>query len=213
MIIFRSVFFRFLIVGFIALGFMYWGYRISNPSSEDKIILPVFGPEGEDGKGHFISDFSFTDQSGKQVSQDDFKDKIYIADFFFAKCEGICPIMSTQMQRVHDRFSSNDRVRFLSHTVKPEEDSVPVLAEYAKTHGANPSVWHFVTGDKKELYKMARESYLVTVSEGNGGPEDFVHTQFFAMVDPQRRIRGYYDGTDSLEVNKLIYDLEILLKE
>ncbi len=211
--IFRSVFFRFLIVGFIALGFMYWGYRISNPETKDKIILPVFGPEGEDGKGHFISDFSFVDQTGKQVTQDDFKNKIYITDFFFAKCEGICPIMGSQMERVYKKFSSNDKIRFLSHTVKPEEDSVSVLADYAEMHDANPAIWHFVTGDKRDIYKMARESYLVTVSEGNGGPEDFVHTQFFALVDPQRRIRGYYDGTDSVEVDKLIYDLGILINE
>ena len=213
MMIFRSVFFRFLIVGFIVLGFMYWGYRISNPPANDKIVLPVFGPEGEDGKGHFISDFAFIDQTGRRITQEEFKNKIYITDFFFAKCEGICPIMGSQMERVYQKFSGNDKVRFLSHTVKPEEDSVPVLAEYANMHRANPDIWHFVTGDKREIYKMARESYLVTVSEGNGGPEDFVHTQFFALVDPQRRIRGYYDGTDSVEVNKLIYDLGILLNE
>ena len=141
MMIFRSVFFRFLIVGFIALGFMYWGYRISNPETKDKIILPVFGPEGEDGKGHFISDFSFVDQTGKQVTQDDFKNKIYITDFFFAKCEGICPIMGSQMERVYKKFSSNDKIRFLSHTVKPEEDSVSVLADYAEMHDANPAIW------------------------------------------------------------------------
>ncbi len=213
MIIFRSVFFRFFIVGLIALGFMYWGYRISNPQTAVENKLPIFGPEGEDGKGHFISDFSFTDQSGRAFSQNDLQGKIYITDFFFAKCEGICPIMGSQMQRVYEKFSSDDRIRFLSHTVKPEEDSVSVLAEYAALHGADPDKWYFVTGDKKEIYNMARASYLVTVSEGDGGPEDFVHTQFFALVDPQRRIRGYYDGTDSIEVDKLIVELGMLLNE
>ena len=176
--IFRSVFFRFFVVGLIALGFMYYGYRISNPQNNDVVVLPVFGPQDEEGGGHFISDFAFTDQLGKKITQDDFKGKIYIADFFFAKCEGICPIMSDQMERVYIKYESNDKVRFLSHTVKPEEDSVSVLAEYARQHNANPSKWHFVTGDKKDLYNMARESYLVTVSEGDGGADDFVHTQF-----------------------------------
>lgn len=211
--IFQSVFYRFFIVGLIVLGFMYWGYRISNPPGKNDIVLPVFGPEGEDGKGHFISDFSFIDQEGKKITQEDFSGKIYVADFFFAKCEGICPIMGDQMERVYKKFSSNDRIRFLSHTVKPEEDSVSVLFEYAKLHGAEPSIWHFVTGKKSEIYNMARASYLVTVSEGDGGPQDFVHTQFFALVDPQRRIRGYYDGTDSLEVDKLLSDIDLLLAE
>ena len=213
MIIFRSVFFRFFIVGLIALGFMYCGYTISNPQTAVENKLPIFGPEGEDGKGHFISDFSFTDQSGRTFSQNELKGKVYITDFFFAKCEGICPIMGSQMQRVYEKFSSDDRIRFLSHTVKPEEDSVSVLAEYAALHGADPDKWYFVTGDKKQIYNMARASYLVTVSEGDGGPEDFVHTQFFALVDPQRRIRGYYDGTDSTEVDKLIVELDMLLTE
>ncbi len=192
---------------------MYWGYRISNPPRPKEAVLPVFGPPGDDNKGHFISDFSFTDQTGKEITQEDFRGKIYVTDFFFTRCEGICPVMSNQMERVYEKYSMDDRVRFLSHSVKPEEDSVVVLAEYAKQHGANPEIWHFVTGDKAALYAMARESYLVTVSEGDGGPEDMVHTQFFALVDPQRRIRGYYDGTDSLEVDKLIADLEILLRE
>jgi protein SCO1/2 len=211
--ILQSVFIRFFIVGLISLGFMYWGYKISNPTTENTYALPIFGPEGEGGKGHFISDFSFIDQQGKFVTQDNFKGKIYIADFFFTKCEGICPIMTDQMERVYEKYKTNDQVRFLSHTVKPEEDSIPVLAEYASMHGAKPDHWYFVTGDKKELYNMARESYLVTVSEGDGSAEDFVHTQFFALVDPERRVRGYYDGTDSLEVDKLISDLDILLKD
>ncbi|MBP6334392.1 MAG: SCO family protein [Bacteroidia bacterium] len=191
---------------------MYWGYRISNPEKPDEVVLPVFGPPGEEGTGHFISDFSFTDQTGKEITQNDFKDKYYVTDFFFVRCEGICPIMTNQMKRVYDKFKSDDRIRFLSHTVKPEQDSVSVLAEYAREHGADPSIWHFVTGDKKSLYQMARKSYLVTVSEGDGSQEDLVHTQFFALVDPQRRIRGYYDGTDSLEVDKLIHDLGVVLK-
>lgn len=211
--IFQSVFIRFFIVGLIALGFMYWGYKISNPNVSGDVVLPIYGPPGEDGSGHYISDFSFTDQEGKIFTQNDLKGKIYVADFFFAKCEGICPIMSNQMEKAYLKFKGNDKVSFLSHTVKPEEDSVEVLKEYADRHGANSSQWKFLTGDKKELYKMARESYLVTVSEGDGSAEDFVHTQFFALVDPQRRIRGYYDGTDSLDVDKLIVDLDVLLKE
>lgn len=211
--LFQSVFVRFFIVGLITLGFMIYAYTILNPEKDETELLPVYGPRNEDSTDHKIASFSFIDQEGKKVTEEDVNGKIYIADFFFTTCQGICPIMSGQMQRVYEHYKGDERIHFLSHSVKPVEDSVPVLAAYAKEHGADAKQWQFLTGDKKELYEMARKSYLVSVTEGNGGPEDFVHTQFFALVDPERRIRGFYDGTDSTEVNKLIDDIHVLLGE
>ncbi|REJ83720.1 MAG: SCO family protein [Bacteroidetes bacterium] len=213
MSLFKSVFFRFFVVGLITLGFMYWGYTIITSSHLSTKPLPVYGPKAEDGTSHKIGGFSFINQEGKTVTENDYQGKILIADFFFVKCEGICPIMTDQMERVYSEYRNNDLVRFLSHTVKPEEDSVEVLSEYAAKHGAEAGKWNFLTGDKKQLYEMARKDYMVSISEGDGSPDDFVHTQFFALVDPDRRIRGYYDGTDSTEVSKLIEDLQLLIRE
>jgi protein SCO1/2 len=161
---------------------------------------------------HKVQNFSFTDQTGKTITADDFKGKIYVADFFFTTCKNICPIMTNQMKRVVETYKNTPSVLFLSHTVFPEHDSVNVLAEYAKIHNADPNRWHFVTGKKKDLYDMARKSYLLSTDSGDGGKEDFVHTQMFALVDVNRHVRGFYNGTDSLDVNKLIVDIDRLLK-
>ena len=117
------------------------------------------------------------------------------------------------MERVNEKFKDEPTVMFLSHSVNPEFDTPDILKEYAEHHHADANRWHFVTGDKKQIYDLARQSYLVIATAGDGGPDDFVHTQNFALVDKQKRIRGYYDGTDSTEVNKLIDDITILLKE
>jgi protein SCO1/2 len=184
-------------------------YRINKPSR----ILPVYGPSADGADAHSISHFSLINQLGQSVTEQNVSGKIYVADFFFTTCHGICPRMNSQMQRVYENFKKNPDVLFLSHTVNPEFDTVPILAEYARRHDADARQWMFLTGDKKQIYDLARNSYLVDASKGNGGPEDFVHTQNFALVDRNRHIRGYYDGTDSLEVNKLIDDIGLLLKE
>lgn len=188
---------------------VYFAYRINKPEK----TLPVFGPTADDAKAHAISPFSLTSQSGKNITEANVKGRIYVADFFFTTCHGICPRMTNQMQRIAEHYKNNPDLLLLSHTVNPEYDSVPVLAEYARRHGANEKQWIFLTGDKKQIYDLARVSYLVDASEGDGGTEDFVHTQNFALVDKNLHIRGYYDGTDSAEVNKLISDIEILLLE
>ncbi|MCC7232570.1 MAG: SCO family protein [Bacteroidia bacterium] len=210
---FKSIFVRYLLVGIAAFGFIFYAYYYMKPSGNNDKPLPVYGPMTADGQPHRISDFSFTDQTGKRISQKDFEGKIYVSDFFYTTCQGICPVMSGQMQRVYEYFKSDPEVMFLSHSVKPLEDSVPVLRAYAERHDADPSRWHFVTGEKTDIYRMARQDYMSSVSEGNGGPEDFVHTQFFTLVDSQKRIRGVYDGTDSTDVNKLIQDITQLEKE
>jgi protein SCO1/2 len=121
--------------------------------------------------------------------------------------------MSTQMQRVADHYKNDDEIRFISHTVNPEYDSVNVLADYAAAHQARYGQWYLVTGNKKELYDLARNSYMLDASEGNGGEDDFIHTQNFALIDKERRIRGYYDGTNPKEIDQLINDIALLKKE
>ena len=208
----RAVIFRWSVVAVIVFAAMVWGYFIITGNQIKESALPVYGQRNNDSTDHIISNFRLTDQDGKIITEADFKGKIYVADFFFTNCEGICPLMSDQMERIAKKFKGNTSVLLLSHTVKPEEDSIPVLKEYAKNHNSDSSQWYFVTGEKKVINKLARSSYLVGGTEGEES-SDFVHTQFFALIDPIKRIRGFYDGTDSTEVNKLIGDIELLLKE
>lgn len=209
----KQLILRWGVVAIIVLSAMIWGYKIITTEKKDIPSLPVYGEKNDDSTFHTIADWKLTDQNGNTISQNDFKDKIYVADFFFTTCEGICPKMSNQLERVAQLFKSNDRIQFLSHTVKPQEDSISVLKEYALEHNADDKQWHFVTGDKKVIYELARKSYLSSVTEGNGGPDDFVHTQFFTLIDTEKRIRGFYDGTDSADVNKMIDDIYTLMNE
>ena len=164
-------------------------------------------------KYHTIADFSFTNQNGKTVTQKDYEGKIYVADFFFTTCGSICPIMTTNMIDVQKAFADNPKVMILSHTVTPETDSVPVLKKYALEKGVIDSKWNLVTGDKKDIYSMARKSYLAVKL---GKPEelyDMVHTENFVLVDAERRVRGFYDGTKKEDIQKLIEDIQWLLTE
>lgn len=196
---------------FIVSAFIVAAYLITTKKSVE--TLPVYGELNVDQSEHTIKKFKFINQLGDTITDRNFDGKIYVSDFFFAKCQGICPIMTKQMERVHAKYKEDNQIMFLSHTVKPEEDSVSALLEYANLHHADPSKWHFVTGLKADLYDMARNAYLVTVSEGDGGPNDFVHTEMFTLIDTKKRIRGFYDGTDSIAVNKLILDIAILKQE
>lgn len=204
---------RWGVVAIVVMIAISYAYNLLNKEPHPDHSLPVYGEKNDDSTEHKIAAWKFTDQNGQIISQKDLDGKIYVADFFFTTCEGICPKMSNQMQRVAEQFKGTEKVHFLSHTVKPGEDSVSVLKAYATLHEADSKQWHFVTGDKKDIYEMARKSYLSAASEGDGGPDDFVHTQFFTLIDPERRIRGFYDGTDSVEVNKLIDDIYILMNE
>jgi protein SCO1/2 len=162
---------------------------------------------------HIIRNFSFTDQTGKTVTNANFKGKITLVNFFFATCEGVCPVMNRQMNRVYNQYKSNNNVLFLSHTVNPENDSVSVLAAYAQRYNADASKWKFVTGNKTEIYNMARTSYLLSDSEGDGSKEDFLHSDQIGLIDGEGHIRGRYTGTDAAEVDRLMIDLELLLAE
>ena len=168
------------------------------------------------GVNHTILDFHLINQNGENVTQEIIKDRVVVANFFFATCPTICPIMNSQLSRVHAEYIENNNVIILSHTVWPEMDSVEALKEYGERFEADSKRWQFLTGDKHHLYNLARKSYLVapSIRDTNfdqGGEGDFIHTENIVLIDKKRRIRGFYDGTDSLEVSQLIEDVQILL--
>lgn len=168
------------------------------------------------GVNHTVLDFHLTNQDGKTVTQEIIKERVVIANFFFATCPTICPIMSSQLSRVHNEYLKDNNVIILSHTVWPEMDSAEVLKEYGERYDADSKRWQFLTGNKHHLYNLARKSYLVapSINDTNfdqGGEGDFIHTENIVLIDKKRRIRGFYDGTDSLEVSQLIEDVQILL--
>ncbi len=164
-------------------------------------------------KYHKIADFKLINQNGDTITQDFYKDKIYIADFFFTTCLTICPVMTDHMIKIQEKIKDDKDVLLLSHTVFPVADSVPVLKKYAKEKGVIDEKWNLVTGDKKEIYDLARKSYLATKSTGDGGPYDMIHTENFILVDKNRQIRGFYDGTDPEAIEELMRDLKVLKAE
>ncbi|MFC4816475.1 SCO family protein [Flavobacterium sp. GCM10023249] len=162
---------------------------------------------------HYIADFSFLNQNGKKITQTDYEGKIYVADFFFTTCPTICPRMTNNMAWLQDQIKNNPKVMLLSHSVTPDIDSVPVLKEYAQRNGVLDAKWNLVTGDKKDIYYIARKSYLAVKT---GRPEemyDMVHTENFVLVDQKRRVRGFYDGTKKEEVEKLLQDILFLAEK
>lgn len=162
---------------------------------------------------HTIPDFNFVNQDSNIVTQETFKEGIYVADFFFTTCPSICPIMKTQMLRIYEKYEGNGKVKILSHSIDPKHDSVAVLNKYANSLGVNSNQWHFVTGDKEEIFKIAQTSYMVSVADDNLAPGGVVHSGAFLLIDSRRRVRGHYDGTKAEEVDKLMDDMDILLKE
>ncbi|MBY8963994.1 SCO family protein [Flavobacterium sp. D11R37] len=168
---------------------------------------------------HKIADFSFVNQNGDTITQEDYKGKIYVADFFFTTCPTICPIMTKNMVWLQDKIKDNPKVMLLSHTVTPEIDSVPVLRAYATKMGAIDGKWNMVTGDKKDIYYIARKSYLAVKTNTVGELYDMVHTENFVLVDTQGRIRGFYNGTNldkevegEKNVKQLLEDINWLSK-
>lgn len=161
---------------------------------------------------HTIADFSLVNQNGKTITQDDYKDKIYVADFFFTTCQTICPIMTDHMVRIQKQLKDDNKVLLLSHTVTPEIDSVPQLKKYALEKGVDDAKWNLVTGDKKEIYDLARKSYLAA-KDVPFEEYDLIHTENFVLVDKKKRIRGFYDGTDPDAIKTLLHDIEVLERE
>src|SRR5690606_8729042 len=164
-------------------------------------------------KYHKIADFSLTNQNGETITQDTYKDKIYVADFFFTTCQTICPIMTDHMAQIQKEIINDPDVMLLSHTVTPEIDSVAQLKKYALKKGVNDAKWNLVTGDKKQIYQLARKSYLAVKTDGNGDIYDMIHTENFMLIDKKRQIRGYYDGTNPEDIKRLIADIETLKEE
>ena len=164
-------------------------------------------------KYHTIGDFKLINQNGDTITQDFYKDKIYVADFFFTTCLTICPVMTDHMLKIQEKLKDDSEVLLLSHTVFPTADSVPVLKKYAEEKGVNDEKWNLVTGDKKHIYELARKSYLASKSDGDGGPYDMIHTENFVLVDKEKRIRGFYDGTSPEAIEELIEDIKILKAE
>ena len=162
---------------------------------------------------HKINDFSLVNQNNEIITNETYDGKIYIADFFFTTCPGICPIMKENMIILQDEFINDDDVLLLSHTVTPEIDSVHVLKKYSLDKGVIDSKWNIVTGDKKQIYNLARKSYLVAEDIESPTQYDMIHTENFVLVDSKRRIRGFYDGTDNDVMDNLISDIKILKKE
>jgi protein SCO1 len=211
----KRIFTTVVIVALASL-FLFKGFFRFNPISPSK-VLPFYGfkevTSSGDSLNHRIPDFSFINQEGKTITQKNLDGSIYVADYFFCTCQSICPIMSNEMEFLANHFKNDKDIKFISHTVNPENDSVAVLADYAKAHHANSAQWFLVTGDKKELYDLARSGYLISADSGDGGPNDFIHSQNFALIDKEKHIRGFYDGTNHKEMLKLIEDIEILKKE
>lgn len=199
---------------------IYTFYTVLKPQEK----LPIFQPDEVNvelvdstvqyvRKFHKIADFQLVNQNGDTITQEKFKDKIYIADFFFTTCQTICPIMTDHMAQLQKQLIDIDDVLLLSHTVTPEIDTIAQLKKYAIEKGVVDTKWQLVTGDKKQIYNLARKSYLASKSNGNGGPYDLIHTENFVLVDKQRRVRGFYDGTTPESVDEILNDIQILQQE
>lgn len=194
-------------------------YVILTTGKHNFIHLPFYGKKelaanGKDTIYHSIPPFKFVNQNGDTITDKSYDGKIYVADYFFTTCKSICPKMTTELLRIQEKFAyTNGMVQILSHTVNPENDSVPILNLYANMVHADPKMWKFVTGDKKQLYDLARNGYLLNALEGDGGPGDFIHSELFILVDKEKHIRGIYDGTKIKEVNNLIDAIKVLMAE
>lgn len=207
----------------IGLAIIVWGvisvslfYSILKPVE----ILPIYQPASVNSElvdttivhkinYHKISDFSLTNQNGETVTQNKYDNKIYVADFFFTTCQSICPIMTKNMKDIQDKLIKDSEVLLLSHTVFPEIDSVEVLKKYAVENQVIDSKWDLVTGDKKEIYDLARKSYLAA-KDNSFGEYEMIHTENFVLIDKKKQIRGFYDGTNKEEIDRLYKDIKIL---
>lgn len=204
---------------YIAAGFIY--LLVSCNENEVK-ELPIYNPADfqaelvdvslhNKSENHTVADFTLYNQNGKIITQEDYKNTIYVADFIFTRCPSICPVMTDHMKQVQQEFLNDDDVKLLSISVTPIIDSIPVLKEYALEKGVIDSKWNVATGDKKHIYELARKSYFAVVTQGDGGLQDFIHTPNFILVDKRKQIRGIYDGTEENEIQKLIKDIRKLM--
>ncbi len=192
------------------------GSLVAVACSKNESRLPIFGQRdvvGSDTVYHTIARFQFVDQDSAIITNETFKDQIYVADFFFTTCRTICPIMKTQMLRAYESTEQIPDVKFLSHSIDPEYDTVALLRDFAGKLGVSSDRWHFVTGVKDSIYKIAQTSYFATAMEDKSEPDGFIHSGAFLLIDKKQRIRGKYDGTKEDEVNRLLADIKRLRKE
>ncbi|MEM6515085.1 MAG: SCO family protein [Bacteroidota bacterium] len=210
---FKFFFIAFGIVSAIIIAIFYNILKVEKP-------LPIYQPAQMDvslvdstiqgkRKYHKIADFELVNQNGDTITEKDYENKIYVADFFFTTCQTICPVMTGQMKRVQEKIKNDDEVMLLSHSVTPEIDSVAQLKKYAMEKGVDDNKWNLVTGDRKQIYDLARKSYLVVKDDGMGD-YGMVHTENFALIDKEKQIRGMYDGTSTASVDSLLMDIEKL---
>lgn len=200
------------------------GIYIGSTIIEERKELPVYSPSDlrpelvdsskqDVDKGHSVGDFSLLDQHGDTITREDLKGKVTVVNFFFTSCQGICPNMNGNIERVADAYSGNEKVQFLSHSVDPSYDTVEVLNKYAERFDHTEEQWHFLTGEKGEIYDLARRSYFAVKerSEAEDAESDFIHTENVILVDGKGRLRGFYDGTSDKGMEKLKEDIEVLL--
>ncbi len=208
---------RFTIGTFITLVFVvpiiaYSGYLFF----EQKIKkLPVYGKKemkGDRKIEHVIDDFELLNQDGIKKGIQDWEGEIVVADFFFTHCPVVCPKMTANLKKVQQSFNE-DEILINSFSVDPQRDSAVQLKKYAEKFKISLVNWQLLTGDKKDIYKLARNSFMIVATDGDGGPEDFIHSEKLVLIDKQRRVRGYYDGTSKKETNELIYDIKKLQNE
>jgi protein SCO1/2 len=208
-----------LLILFFLLSFPSILYVVLTVGKHNFIHLPYIGERqiatnGKDTIYHSIPPFKFINQDNDTITNRYYDGKIYVASYFFTTCTSICPKMTTELLRVQEKFEyTKGLVQILSHTVNPKTDSVPVLKAYSDMVHANNKMWNFVTGDKKQLYELARNGYLINALEGDGGSDDFIHSELFVLVDKEKHIRGIYDGTNIKAVNDLLDDIKVLIAE
>lgn len=209
--------------GFLLFGILVFGVLIAYNIIKPEDALPVYQPKDinpalvDDGvknrTDHRVADFELINQLGDTVTGADAEGKIRIVDFFFTRCTTICPVMNENMARVQQHFKDDDDILLMSHSVTPEMDGVEELSAYAERFGAISERWWLMTGPKADIYDLARKSYFAVLDEGDGGMQDFIHTENVVLVDPLGRLRGYYDGTSTKEMNRLIADVALLKGE
>ena len=210
---FFVIFFTSVLVAY----FMYFKPEEDLPIYQPSQLNPALvDPSAMRAEDHRILDFELVNHLGDTVSLADIEGQILVVDFFFSRCATICPLMTQNLQRIHDRLDPQMPVRILSHSVTPAADTPGVLAAYADRMDASHPNWWFLTGVKKEIYRLARTSYFACYDEaqgGDGGMQDFVHTENVVLVDAQGRLRGFYDGTSEEAINQLIADAQFLLEK
>lgn len=205
-----------IVMAILSAVILYTFYTLMKPAPS----LPIYQPDMVDRtlvdstvqfvkKYHKIADFKLVNQNGDTITQDDYPG-IYVADFFFTTCQTICPIMTDHMLQIQEKLKDDPSVKLLSHTVIPATDTVAQLKRYAVEKGVDDSKWNLVTGPKKQIYELARKSYLAVKTQGNGDKYDMIHTENFMLIDSKKRIRGFYDGTDPEAIEQLLEDIAIL---